>query len=398
MDYTAAKFQVNSKDMYYFGDWQSRGEYDPAGPTYVFNDDSGAATAMCFALYHFTGDTRYLEPALRGAKYFQRLASGETGLLGGVRHRGWRGSSADVGWGPYCVETGWSCAPLGLGLIMCLSDLNPAPARPGGSAKIAALSNRLDAEFEQVRHLLSLSPPAKVTGLRATPTRGNYVELLWDKPADGHAARYKVYRSGAPRVERAEQALAAATREENCLLPDLEPDQEYYFQVIAESAQGQTSAPSSTLRVRTGPVSLARGKPYTKSSQPTSYPDTGDRESTDGVYAGPYRDGRSYGCRLSRVGSAIDLDIVADLGAIRQIGRASHQACGAPGYRPDRLDLHTSTDGKTWTRRGSTVVHRSGLLVVDFTPAPTRYVKFRLHKQRRGATDDWLFVGELEVF
>lgn len=51
------------------------------------------------------------------------------------------GSSADVGWGPYCVETGWSCALIDLGLLFYLSDLDPAPAEAGGSTRSSRRSS-----------------------------------------------------------------------------------------------------------------------------------------------------------------------------------------------------------------------------------------------------------------
>ena len=604
MDYVATKFQVTSKDTYYFGDWQSRGEYHPERTTYVFNDDSGAATVMCFLFHHFTGDEKYLEPALRGAKYFQRIASKETGLFGRMGHCGWRGSSltgvpwdklqrrrvaaanphqmswpqaamlyayaatgdrsyldlaeqgirfimerypkwhittsrscehvrmlfplallyryrpgpdvkkwldaviefirskqapcgaiqewdgrsptsnerfgtgetsifqqnrdpvtdqlyntgfalmhlwvahkaagdtrllgmferlgdyltriqvqapdpmlngtwlrafdlrrweyfgssADVGWGPYCVETGWSCAPLDLGLIFYLADIDPAPAQAGGTAETAALSKRLDREFDDVRRLLSLPPPAKLTGLRVVSSRGNYVELAWDKPTDGAAVRYRVYGADRGQLARTAKCLLAATRGESCLLARLKPRAEYEFQVVAENAHGQTSAPSVVLSVCTGPVSLARGKRYVKSARPQGYSDVRERESTDGIYAGPYRDALSYGYRLPKVGAAIDLVITVDLESVQSVARASHHACGAAGYKPDRMAIETSVDGQAWQPRGEASHHRGEFLILDFPATRSRYVRFRFHKKRRRATDDWLFIDELEAF
>lgn len=92
MDAVTKRYQVTSTDNWYYGHWQSRNDYDPAGTTYVFNDDSGAATTMCFLFYHFTGDSRYLVPALRGAEYFRRTASDATGQWAGVPYRNYKGS------------------------------------------------------------------------------------------------------------------------------------------------------------------------------------------------------------------------------------------------------------------------------------------------------------------
>ena len=82
LDYTARAFSVTSQDCWYFGHWQSRGEFREDGSTvYVFNDDFGAGTL--FALLGYAGDRRpaQLQAGLRGVEYFCHVASDETGLL-----------------------------------------------------------------------------------------------------------------------------------------------------------------------------------------------------------------------------------------------------------------------------------------------------------------------------
>ncbi|MBU0610459.1 MAG: hypothetical protein KKI08_21430, partial [Armatimonadetes bacterium] len=52
LEYTARAFSVTSKDCWYFGHWQSRGEFREDGSTvYVFNDDSGAGTLFSLLGY-----------------------------------------------------------------------------------------------------------------------------------------------------------------------------------------------------------------------------------------------------------------------------------------------------------------------------------------------------------
>lgn len=64
--------------------------------------------------------------------------------------QGWEyfGSNADIGWGPYCVETGWSHAPSLIGAMLWLTgaDLYPAAPLPDGTA----LAARVVAEFDSI--------------------------------------------------------------------------------------------------------------------------------------------------------------------------------------------------------------------------------------------------------
>jgi hypothetical protein len=601
------RYQVTSTDTWYYGDWQSRNDYDPEGTTYVFVDDSGAAMTMCFLFYHFTQDPQYLLPALRSAEYFRRTASASTGQIGGASHRnyegsgplgrpwarsrasdcrttsphvqswaqagllyayavtgdrqyydvaakgiryamehhkdwhlvtsgsceharmllplallyryeptpevkGWIdtvagylrakqdpcgailewdgrsptsndefgtgetsifqvngdpvsdqlyntgfalmhlwmahritgdqellrmfeqlgdylsriqvrsdnrllggtwlrsfdfrrweyfGSSADVGWGPYCVETGWSCAPIDLGLLFYLRNDDPAPAKaePPRDVKVGLLHGRVRKEFDDVEAALSQPPPAEVTGLRVAAAGGNYVDLAWDRPAGNGLFFYRVYRGDRAGSVFGPKSPSVVTQDESCLLADLKPGTSYWFRVVAENGCGQASAPSNEVSARTGSSSLARGKRYTKSLRPhPPYADKGDDLSTDGVYGHAYADRLSYGYALSQINASIDLEIVLDLATPQRVSRAMHRACGGTGYKPDLMAIETSVDGKTWRPQGAATKHRSGFLVRDFAGHDARYVKFRFQKKRTGEGDDWLFIGELEVF
>jgi hypothetical protein len=607
MDAVAQRYQVTSTDTWYYGDWQSRNDYDPGGTTYVFVDDSGAAMTMCFLFYHFTQDQRYLLPALRSAEYFRRIASESTGQIGGLGHRnyegsgprgepwarsrardcrtsiphvmswaqtgllyayattgdrqyfdlaeksirysmehykdwhlvtsrsceharmllplavlyryqptpevkGWIdtvagyirskqdacgailewdgcspknndafgtgetsifqvngdpvtdqlydagfalmhlwiahrvtgdrellrmferlgdylsriqirsdnklldgtwlrsfdfrrweyfGSSADIGWGPYCVETGWSCAPIDLGLLFYLRNDDPVPAEAKSprDSNVQLLLSRVRQEFDAVEASLTQPPPAKVTGLRVAAAGGNYVDLAWDRPADKGVYFYKVYCGEKAGIAPSPKSPVVVTQDEACLFTELKPNTSYWFRVVAENGCRQASTPSDEVSARTGASSLARGKHYTKSIPPyLGHRDKGDASSTDGVYGQGYRDGLSYGYILPEINASIDLDVVVDLETPHRVSRAMHQACGAEGYKPDLMAIETSLDGKTWQPQGVSKKHRSGFLVQDFPVHEARYVKFRFHKTRTGAADDWLFIGELEIF
>ena len=59
--YTSGAFQVNTPNTWYFGHWQSRGEFrDDDSTVYVFNDDSGAATLFSLLGYAATGEAEQL--------------------------------------------------------------------------------------------------------------------------------------------------------------------------------------------------------------------------------------------------------------------------------------------------------------------------------------------------
>ncbi|GAA1574185.1 MULTISPECIES: hypothetical protein [Kribbella] len=64
------------------------------------------------------------------------------------------GSNADIGWGPYCVETGWSVAPT---LIAAMQYLHgrpffpPAPAAAASATGAASVVASVRAEFDSIR-------------------------------------------------------------------------------------------------------------------------------------------------------------------------------------------------------------------------------------------------------
>lgn len=309
------------------------------------------------------------------------------------------GSSADIGWGPYCSETGWMCAPLDLGLLLLATDTAlPGLDRPADRDAARAAAQRARQEADAVERALSLPPPATIGGLQARPPRGPYAELTWETPA-GQSLTYHVHRSLGAGFAPAAATEVAQTAGGRWVDEGLAPGTTYHYRVLATNGLGQASGPGAELAVTTGPVSKARGCRYTKSVPPQGgYLDAGDAEATDGFLAGAYRDGKSFGYRLAQVGDSLRVEIVVDLGRECAVGRAAHHNCGAPGYRPDRMAVSLSPDGQTWTEVGATSEASGSALVMDFAETRARFVRFVFTKQRQGATDDWLFLDEVEVF
>ena len=355
--------------------------------------------------YRVTGEARLRQAYERLGDYLTRIQLHDAGpLYDGTWLRAfdygrWEyfGSSADVGWGPYCSETGWMCAPIGLGLLLAIQAGSPLALPEHPDPDLQGLVQIARQEADAVEVALS-APPIPVAGLRAEASRGPYAALSWDTPP-AHALTYRVYRSEQPVFELAPANLVGTTGTGRWTDGQLRPTTDYYYRVVATNGLGQVSPATDAAKVQTGPVSKARGCPYTKVPLPcAAYPDTHDQDSTDGVYAGAYGDRKSYGYRLDRPGDEITVRVTVDLGRAQQIGRVSHHNCGAAGYRPDRMAISVSADGQTWVPVGDTVAAGGGFMVLDFAPTDARFVRCDFAKRRRGGEDDWLFLDELEAF
>jgi hypothetical protein len=371
--------------------------------------DTGFAALHLWLAYQATGDPR-LEAAFRRlADYACRIQLRDDDplydgtWLRAFDYRRWEyfGSPADIGWGPYCAETGWQCAPLDLGLLLSLQGreaplLGVLPEGPNPHLRARADEARV--EFDRAEALLLAPPPAMEGEVTVTVQPGNRVRLTWDGRR-GQAARFSVYRAQGAICTLDLANRLGTTGSASWDDWSAEPGQTYTYRVAATNGLGQDGVPSEPVAVQTGGASLARGCAYAKSEEPDpAYPDTGGAESTDGVYAGAYGDGKSYGYRLAEVGDHLALTVTADLGAVKAVACASHQNCGAPDYRPDSVAVEVSEDGAQWTRAAETREATGGRMWVEFPQAQARWVRFVLDKTRTGATDDWLFVGEVEVY
>jgi len=186
-------------------------------------------------------------------------------------------------------------------------------------------------------------------------------------------------------------ALALYLLDESYLPPSR--DAELVRSMLAEvRTQQPPSGVSST--------DLALGATYTVTPDPpAAYPDSGG-ELTDGRIDGSYEDGLSVGWVLPDVGSRLVVEMTLDLGAERDLAMVS-QRHGAlvPAYNPGTVTVLTSSDGVVYAGAAQRAVGLSnrGSSWLPLPPTRARYIRIRLQKTRRGAADDWLFVGETQV-
>uniref|UniRef100_UPI003F492433 discoidin domain-containing protein n=1 Tax=Nonomuraea bangladeshensis TaxID=404385 RepID=UPI003F492433 len=144
---------------------------------------------------------------------------------------------------------------------------------------------------------------------------------------------------------------------------------------------------------------LALNKPYSKSSNPTSYPDTfhGGKESTDTLIAGHYSDQLGYGYQVP-LGRSEVISITLDLGSARQVGRVRvHSYFDAVHrYAPDSVRVYTGTTPDAPTLTATAVVPVGQWFDLSMDPVSTRYVKVEMSKLS-GPFADYLFVGDVAV-
>ncbi len=148
------------------------------------------------------------------------------------------------------------------------------------------------------------------------------------------------------------------------------------------------------------PKNLVAGADYTPSQEfrDPSYTDAG-HESTDGVFAGHYSDGKSYAYYFTDSGPERTITIDFDLGQQRSISMARFRQYfdGEHKYAPDKVVLLTSDDGQTWTERASTDKPAERWFDLGFAPVDARYVRFAATK-KPGYFAEYIFVDELQLF
>jgi hypothetical protein len=148
------------------------------------------------------------------------------------------------------------------------------------------------------------------------------------------------------------------------------------------------------------PVNLAAGQAYTRTTDhlDPNYPDSTARESTDGVLAGHYSDGKSWAYVLAP-GETVTSDIDFDLGKSRMLSVARFREYndGGHNYRPDKVTLLVSDDGKTFTEKATSTQPSGRWFEGVLGDVSARYVRFRAVKTY-GSFADYLFVDELEIY
>ncbi len=171
------------------------------------------------------------------------------------------------------------------------------------------------------------------------------------------------------------------------------------FVRLAEAAPGLASFKVADFALPR--PNLVAGKTYTKSwTPPDRFPDTSGLESTDGVIADNWGDGRDYGIQ-GGPGETKAFDVSFDLGATRVVREADVQGyVEYSGYRPDSVHVLTSTDGQTWIDRGGLARPNDASgnrFEVRFAPVRAQYVKLAFTRTFT-ATDDGVFLDDIEVY
>ncbi|MFF1820928.1 glycoside hydrolase domain-containing protein [Kribbella sp. NPDC058245] len=143
-------------------------------------------------------------------------------------------------------------------------------------------------------------------------------------------------------------------------------------------------------------TNLAGGRSYTRSSAPNDQPDSGF-ESTDGVLADAWDDGRTYAYKAP-TGT---VDVTIDLGSAQNVDSAAiHAYEEYPGYRPDKVRIATSVDGSTYTSRGQQFTPQgpSGVWYsFQFPRANARYIRITFDKSYTADASS-LMIDEIEVY
>ncbi|MCD9022425.1 glycoside hydrolase domain-containing protein [Cohnella silvisoli] len=148
------------------------------------------------------------------------------------------------------------------------------------------------------------------------------------------------------------------------------------------------------------PTNLAAGIAYSKSSAPdASYPDTGNLESTNGIWAGAYGDGKSYGYPLAS-GQTKTTDIIFDLGANKTLNLVKLLAYNGSvhNYKPDSVTVSTSPDNVNYTQKAVVTTPANNWFNAGFANTTARYVKVTVSKTYGASNADWMFVDEIEIY
>lgn len=141
---------------------------------------------------------------------------------------------------------------------------------------------------------------------------------------------------------------------------------------------------------------LAGGMSYTVSDKP-SHPDNGN-DATDGVLAGQFSDGRSFGYDLAS-GEAKTVDVTVDLGKPQQVADVKTHRYEDYEYRysPDVVSVATSTDGTHFTPKGKLRHSDDVWYDFDFPATAARYVRVTFEKTYASGADA-LFIDEIEAY
>ena len=182
----------------------------------------------------------------------------------------------------------------------------------------------------------------------------------------------------------------------------LTPDTEHTYRIRAKNAYGvsEWSEPATVSTITTiEPINLALGKTYTKSEQPDQqFADNNESESTDGILAGDYSDGNSYGYRVQE-NTTKTVDVVVDLGALFSASDVKiHKWEGSQQYGADTIRIYGSQNGANYELITGLDTSDSTWTSLSFEAIQIRYLKVEFSKTNTGAWgNDWMFIDEIQV-
>nr|WP_020390929.1 glycoside hydrolase domain-containing protein [Kribbella catacumbae] len=147
---------------------------------------------------------------------------------------------------------------------------------------------------------------------------------------------------------------------------------------------------------------LVGGKTYTKSwTPPARFPDSTGLESTDGVIADNWGDGRDYAIQ-GAAGEKKAFDVSFDLGGSKTVREVQVQGyVEYSGYRPDTVQVLTSDDGTNWTARGATLTRPNDASgnrwEIEFAPVEAKHVKVAFTRTFIPSADG-VFLDDIEIY
>ncbi|GAA1707272.1 hypothetical protein GCM10009745_63880 [Kribbella yunnanensis] len=160
-----------------------------------------------------------------------------------------------------------------------------------------------------------------------------------------------------------------------------------------------------TFKVAGAPLpreNLVGGLAYKKSWEPPKgFPDSSERESTDGVISDNFGDGRPYVIQ-GGAGETKSFDISFDFGSRKTVRAVDVQGyVEYSGYRPDTVRVLTSDDGSNWTDRGPVVTRPNDAsgnrFEVRFAPVRAQHVKVAFTRTFIPSADG-VFLDDIEVY
>lgn len=145
-------------------------------------------------------------------------------------------------------------------------------------------------------------------------------------------------------------------------------------------------------------TNIAEGCKYFLTPNPHHEYDDSGMELTDGVIDGHYSDGRSVGWHLT---DSLNVSILLDLGKVYTIDVIQQRYGATIGtYTPDNVDVYVSKDRRQYEKvfSGSPGRNANFYNMELDKPVEARYIRLDLTKAKRQWDEDFMFVGEIQVF